>query len=303
MQHPGAAEGNAHAHAEDTQHDVIGIVGLGHVGTALARALQALPAPPPLLRCDPALPDGQPLARLAQACGMVFVCVPTPAGAGGAADTSIVEAVVAALAESAQTQADAQAPLVVIKSTVPPGTTQQLAARHPGLPLVMCPEFMRERAGAADLLGASRFVIGLPMPAPPAAQLARLHALLRSIAPTAAIVTTSAATAELVKYATNAFLATKVVFANQMADACAALGLDYPAFAQALALDPRIGASHLAVPGADGLRGFGGGCLPKDIAALLAVLGPQLPLLEAVASGNQALRQRSGEVPPGAPPA
>lgn len=292
MHHPTAADDSDDA--DDTLRAAVGIVGLGHVGTALAQALQAHRC---VLRCDPALADSQPPARLARACGIVFVCVPTPAGAGGAADMSIVEAVVAELAEHTKERAGDQAPLVVIKSTVPPGTTQTLAARHPWLPIVMCPEFMREQTGLADLLGASRFVIGLPTPAPPAARLALLHAVLRTIAPAAAIVTTSAATAELVKYATNAFLAMKVVFANQMADACAALDLDYPAFAQALALDPRIGASHLGVPGADGMRGFGGRCLPKDLEALLAALGPQLPLLQAVANGNEALRQRGNDAP------
>jgi UDPglucose 6-dehydrogenase len=114
----------------------------------------------------------------------------------------------------------------------------------------------------------------------------------QALSPQAEVVVTDAVTAELAKYATNAFLALKVTFANQMADACSELGVDYAAFAQVLALDPRIGASHLAVPGHDGQRGFGGPCLPKDLAALLAVLGPQLPLLDAVEHLNGALRSR-----------
>ena len=263
---------------------VIGIVGLGHVGRALAQALE------PHFRvvyCDPALPGSPGAAQLARDCTVVFVCVPTPGGASGAADVSAVQEVVAQIAHAAPGDG---APLVVIKSSVPPGTTQALARQHAPLPLVACPEFLRQHAATADLAQASRILVGLPTPAPSGAVLQRLHAVGRALSPRAAVVATDATTAELAKYATNAFLALKVSFANQMADACAALGVDYAAFAQVLALDPRIGASHLAVPGHDGQRGFGGPCLPKDLAALLAVLGPQLPLLEAVAHMNRALR-------------
>ena len=263
---------------------VIGIVGLGHVGRALENALVPRFR---VLHCDPALADSLDAAQLARGCAVVFVCVPTPAGAAGAADVSIVQGVVAQMAQAAS---GPNPPLVVIRSTVPPGTTQALAQRHAQLPLVVCPEFLRQHAAAADLAEATRIVMGLPEPAPPAAMLDLLRPVWRALSPDAEVVVTDAATAELAKYATNAFLALKVTFANQMAGACNALGIDYDAFAQVLALDPRIGASHLAVPGHDARRGFGGPCLPKDLAALLAVLGPQLPLLEAVARLNSALR-------------
>ncbi len=263
---------------------VTGIVGMGHVGRALATALAAQGR---VMGCDPALAGAPGAAQLARECAVVFVCVPTPAGAAGAADVSIVHEVVAQIAQAAPAAAP---PLVVIKSTVPPGTTQALADRHAALPLVACPEFLRQHAAAADLAGATRILVGLPVPPPPDAVLERLRPLWRVLSPRAEVVLTDAATAELAKYATNAFLALKVTFANQMADACAALGVDYAGLAQVLALDPRIGASHLAVPGHDGLRGFGGPCLPKDLAALLALLGPQLPLLEAVVRMNSAQR-------------
>lgn len=265
---------------------VIGIVGLGPVGRALAGAL----APHfRVMHCDPALAASPDAAQLARDCTVVFVCVPTPAGASGAADVSIVQDVVSQIA---QTASGANPPLVVIKSTVPPGTTQALARQHARLPLVVCPEFLRQHAAATDLAEATRIVVGLPVPAPPTVTLDLLRPVWQALSPLAHVVVTDATTAELAKYATNAFLALKVTYANQMADACAALGVDYAAFAQVLALDPRIGASHLAVPGHDGQRGFGGPCLPKDLAALLAVLGPQLPLLDAVQRMNGALRPR-----------
>lgn len=264
---------------------VIGIVGLGHVGQALADAL----APSfGLLHSDPARTDGHSIALLARNCAVVFVCVPTPAAPNGAADLTIVEASVAQLAAAAR--AAGTEPLVVIRSTVPPGTTQALAQKHAPLGIVVSPEFMRQHAAAQDLAGATRIVVGLPVPAPAAQQLDALVPVWRALSPGAQVVTTDAATAELVKHATNAYLALKVTFSNQMADACGALGVDYDAFSRILALDPRIGASHLSVPGHDGRRGFGGPCLPKDLSALLAVAGPQLPLLDLVKHCNDRLR-------------
>ena len=131
----------------------------------------------------------------------------------------------------------------------------------------------------------------LPDPAPGQPLLTQLHAVLRHACPHADIVTTNAATAEMVKYATTAFLALKVTFANQLEAACSAMGIDYATFAQVLALDARVGASHLAVPGPDGLRGYGGPCLPKDVAALLAAAQGQLPLLRAAAVWNDELER------------
>lgn len=264
---------------------VVGIVGLGHVGQALAAALAPAFA---VLHCDPARPGSQSAATLAHQCAVIFVCVPTPCTASGAADVSIVQDVVAQIAQAAR--AAPTAPLVVIKSTVPPGTTQALARRHAPLDIVVSPEFLRQHAAVQDLAQATRIVVGVPEPAPPTQVLDALQPVWRALSPQAQVVLTDAAMAELAKYATNAFLALKVSFANQMADACGELGVDYAGFAQVLALDPRIGASHLAVPGPDGQRGFGGPCLPKDLAALLALLGPQLPLLQAVARLNSAQR-------------
>ncbi|MBI2769136.1 MAG: UDP-glucose/GDP-mannose dehydrogenase family protein [Burkholderiales bacterium] len=256
----------------------IGIVGLGTVGSALAQRLSPRYI---LLRCDPALPDGLAAERLAAECAIVFVCVPTPAGPGGAADISILASVVARLSQQGGVP-----PLVVIKSTVPPGTTQALAMRHPRLPVVASPEFLRHGSALADLQGATRVLLGLPVPAPDETLLTQLGEVLRHACPQAEIVRADAAAVELAKYATNAFLALKVTFANQVEAASTALDIDYAAVAALLALDPRVGDSHLAVPGPDGLRGFGGACLPKDVAALLALAGQQLPLLRAAVEWN-----------------
>ena len=133
-------------------------------------------------------------------------------------------------------------------------------------------------------------LLGLPEPQPSLVQLTSLKALVHELSPIASILTTDATTAELVKHATNAFLALKVVFANQMADACSAFGVDYPDFVRLLTLDARVGESHLQVPGPDGKRGFGGACLPKDLDALVAAAAPHLPLLQAAAEWNRKKR-------------
>lgn len=113
----------------------------------------------------------------------------------------------------------------------------------------------------------------------------QLSSLFGRVFPQAEIVVSSYEVAELVKYATNAFLALKVTFSNQMFDLCKSAGLPYEEFQQILALDPRVGTSHLDVPGPDGNRGYGGSCLPKDMSALRAYaaeLGVELPLLDSV---------------------
>ncbi|MBX3654189.1 MAG: UDP-glucose/GDP-mannose dehydrogenase family protein [Ramlibacter sp.] len=289
---PALGVGDSAGHAEpDPRGPVVGVVGLGHVGSALAAALQPRLR---VLRSDPALPGSATVAELARACDVILVCVPTPARPSGAADIDHVEQVVQAIATACADRPTP--PVTVIRSTVPPGTTQALAHLHPRLPLVVSPEFLRQHAAAADLAAASRILIGLPTPAPAEAVLTALEPVWRAMSPLATVVMTDAATAELAKYATNAFLALKVTYANQLADACAALGLDYAALAEALVLDPRVGPSHLAVPGHDGQPGFGGPCLPKDLSALLALAGPSLPLLEATARYNAA--RRGASLPP-----
>jgi UDPglucose 6-dehydrogenase len=104
-----------------------------------------------------------------------------------------------------------------------------------------------------------------------------------------------AAEAELLKYASNALFGVKVSFANEMSELAQGLGLDWESVRQALVLDPRIGDGHLAVPGPDGLSGFGGSCLPKDMAGLVAVAKEAGVELAVTAAALRANTQRRGE--------
>jgi UDPglucose 6-dehydrogenase len=199
-----------------------------------------------------------------------FVCVGTPQRAGEfAADTRYVDAAVADLIPYLR-----PGDVVVGKSTVPVGTAARLAellrTAAPGTALVWNPEFLREGHAVQDTQSPDRLVYGLPADSEAAAS---AKALLDDVyaAPLAAgtpLITTDYATAELVKTAANAFLATKISFINAMAEVCEAAGADVTQLATAIGHDDRIGPKFLGA----GL-GFGGGCLPKDIRAFMARAG------------------------------
>jgi UDPglucose 6-dehydrogenase len=197
-----------------------------------------------------------------------FTCVGTPQRQGElAADLSQVDSVIAGLAPHLT-----QACLVVGKSTVPVGTAARLATelarRAPagnGAELAWNPEFLREGFAVADTLRPDRLVVGARSEAA-VAMLREVYA--DQISAGVPFLSTDYATAELVKVAANAFLATKISFINAMAEVCEVAGADVTALADALGHDPRIGRRFLNA----GL-GFGGGCLPKDIRAFMARAG------------------------------
>jgi UDPglucose 6-dehydrogenase len=188
---------------------------------------------------------------------VVFLCVPTPMGAGGAADLSAVEAVA--------TEVRTLLPpgcVVVNKSTVPVGTavrTAQLLGR-PDVAVVSNPEFLREGSAVEDFLNPDRIVVGCDAQ-DAAERVAALYARLG--APT---VLTDAASAEMVKYAANCFLAMKLSYVNAVAELCERFGADVLDVTEGIGYDRRIGQAFLQ-PG----PGWGGSCLPKDTHALLQV--------------------------------
>jgi UDPglucose 6-dehydrogenase len=190
-----------------------------------------------------------------------FVCVGTPQRKdtdSGAADMSYVDGAVDALAAHL-----GEGALVVGKSTVPVGTAQRLAGRLPaGAELAWNPEFLREGFAVRDTLSPDRLVLGV--------ESASAETLLREVYAAVIeagtpVVTADFPTAELVKTAANAFLATKISFINAMAEVCEASGGDVSVLARAIGHDDRIGARFLRAG-----VGFGGGCLPKDIRAFAA---------------------------------
>ncbi len=215
----------------------------------------------------------------------IFICVGTPSGVDGEADLQYVRM-------AAETVAKCMThPLIVInKSTVPVGTGDWVAdiiKRSQPEPMdfavVSCPEFTREGSALYDFMNPDRVVIG-SRSHEAAEKVAQLHLPLR-----ARIVMTDLRTAEMIKYASNAFLATKISFINEIAVICEKLGADVEEVAQGMGFDRRIGAQFLNA----GL-GYGGSCFPKDVKALqhmALVHGSHPSLLRAVIDINRDMRR------------
>ncbi|WP_028934758.1 UDP-glucose dehydrogenase family protein [Pseudonocardia spinosispora] len=206
---------------------------------------------------------------------VVFLCVPTPMGAGGAADLAAVEAVAQEVRDLLPRNC-----VVVNKSTVPVGTaarTKQLLGRR-DVAVVSNPEFLREGSAVHDFLNPDRIVVGCDQQ-DAAEKVAALYSRLG--APT---LLTDAASSEMVKYAANCFLAMKLSYVNAMAELCERLGADVHEVTEGMGYDKRIGQAFLK-PG----PGWGGSCLPKDTNALVqisAAAGFDFPLLNASLETN-----------------
>ncbi|MGQ9832467.1 MAG: UDP-glucose dehydrogenase family protein [Candidatus Villigracilaceae bacterium] len=209
-----------------------------------------------------------------------FIAVGTPSGVNGEADLQYVAAAARSVAEAME------APLIIInKSTVPVGTGDWVAdivkkAQPQPIPfsVVSCPEFLREGSAIGDFMNPHRTVLG-SLDREAAEKVAQLHLPLR-----APIMRTDLRTAELIKYASNAFLATKISFINEIAAICEALGADVKEVATGMGLDKRIGPLFL-----DAGLGWGGSCFPKDVLALAYMAeekGVEPRILNAVSQVN-----------------
>jgi UDPglucose 6-dehydrogenase len=223
---------------------------------------------------------GDTAAAVAEA-EVVFLCLPTPMGAGGAADLAAVEAVAAQVRDVLPPGC-----VVVNKSTVPVGTTERVAALlgRDDVVVVSNPEFLREGRAVHDFLHPDRIVIGAA-DRDASRRVADLYAGLD-----APLVLTDPASAELTKYAANFFLAMKLSFANNLATLCERFGADIDDVTEGIGRDPRIGSAFLR-PG----PGWGGSCLPKDTHALLTVCelaGVDFPLLRATIETNVTHQQQ-----------
>jgi len=210
---------------------------------------------------------------------LLFCCVDTPPTYSGDADLSRVRAVVAALPEGRDHA-------LVMKSTVPAGTGATIRRDKPELTYVSCPEFLKEGSAVADFMHPDRVVIGADEGDEWAAE-----AVATAYEPLGgAIVRTDVASAEMIKLASNAFLATKISFINEIANVCEGVGADVNEVARGMGLDARIGPQFLNA----GL-GFGGSCFPKDTQALKQLAGNSgyhFQLLTSVIEVNELQKRR-----------
>jgi UDPglucose 6-dehydrogenase len=288
---------------------VVGVIGAGYVGLTSAACLAHLGHRVVCVDVDagkvaglvrgevpisePGLPalvrDGLAQGRLTFTTGLstlasadaVFLCLPTPTGADGVADLRALDCVLPELAALLAPRG-----LLVIKSTVPVGTAEATERRlgRPDVRVVSNPEFLREGHAVHDFLHPDRIVIGAP-DEDSRTGVERLYAGLK-----ARLVHTDRASAEMAKYASNAFLALKLSYVNVLAELCEGLGADIREVTRTMGLDDRIGPAFLS-PG----PGWGGPCLPKDTSALLRTAeakGVDFAMLREAVTTNDAQRSR-----------
>lgn len=241
----------------------IGIIGNGFVGSAVRYGFSpnvGIDAEVRVYDKDPNK-STHPLRDVLDT-DIIFLSVPTPSNSDGSMNIDIVDNVLQNINEYAQLF---QIGIILLRSTVTPGTTRKLQEKYKDLRIVFNPEFLTERSANFDFINQSRFILGGNSD-----NVVEVSELFRErFGSTLSIIETNYETAEMIKYMTNTFFATKISFLNDMkllADKCGVIWKDA---IEGFVRDGRVGHSHLDVPGHDGKYGFGGSCFPKDIQALI----------------------------------
>tara|TARA_R100001509_G_scaffold165246_1_gene145965 strand:- start:310 stop:1185 length:876 start_codon:yes stop_codon:yes gene_type:complete len=241
----------------------IGIVGRGFVGSAVEYGFS------PQTGCDAQVMiyDKDPsksihsLEETVNNSDFIFISVPTPSNPDGSMNVDILHSALSEIEKINKRKGN----IFLIRSTVTPGTTTWLARNFTKLNIVFNPEFLTERSARFDFINQSRIILGGRK-----RNTARVSELFRwRFGDSMSIIETNFETAEMIKYMNNCYFATKVSFMNEMkmvADECS---VDWDMAVEGFVRDGRIGHSHLAVPGPDGRKGFGGSCFPKDVQAMI----------------------------------
>jgi UDPglucose 6-dehydrogenase len=227
------------------------------------------------------------LFNLIEKSDMIFLCLPTPMRKSGECDLSIVKNCLSQV-DMIVKSLDKKDFIVVIKSTIPPGTTEVLNKENLNLKIVFNPEFLTEANAVEDYKNQNRIIIGGDRP-----WTSKVKTVFEKAFPKVPIIKTSSTIAEMIKYVTNTFLATKVSFANEMYQICEGLDIDYDKVMEYSKYDERLATSHWSVPGPDGDFGYGGHCFPKDMSGLRYVaneLGVKTTMLDAAIEKNKEVR-------------
>jgi len=265
---------------------MIGIIGQGFVGNAVYKKWKQYYD---VLTYD--LDESKStstLHNLVMLCDTIFVCLPTPMNKGGECDLSTLQQSLFDINTLIEFE-DARSKTIIVKSTIPPGTTEQLNKDFKYLNIIFNPEFLTERNAEEDYNNQTRIIIGGPRP-----QSTDVVRLFSKVFPNAKLIKTHSTYAEMVKYLTNTFLSTKVSFANEIYQICEKVGADYDKVVEYATYDDRLGKTHWMVPGHDGDFGFGGHCFPKDLSALIHVsenLGTTNNVLKATRDTNDEVRK------------
>jgi UDPglucose 6-dehydrogenase len=288
------------------QSEAIGVIGVGWVGLVTAACFAELGHDVVAMDIDEAkvasLNDGQvtmhepgisellqrnrerltfttDMGDVLERARLLFCCVDTPPTYSGDADLSRVQAVVAKLGDESEHA-------LVMKSTVPAGTGATIRRERPSLAYISCPEFLKEGSAVEDFLHPDRVVVGTDPGDEWAAE--AVEELYRPLG--GELVRTDVASAEMIKLASNAFLATKISFINEIANVSEEVGADVTEVARGMGLDKRIGSSFLQA----GI-GYGGSCFPKDVSALKQLAGNtgyHFQLLTSVIEVNELQKRR-----------
>ncbi|MBI2597015.1 hypothetical protein HYW41_02565 [Candidatus Daviesbacteria bacterium] len=263
----------------------LGIIGYGIVGQALAYGFSQEDIKDKYrIKYYDRYKDTESLEKVVTESEFIFICLPTPMKHD---ESGIDLSIIGEMVKQITKFTDGTDKIIVIKSTVVPGTTQTLEKRYPKSKFAFNPEFLTEANYLEDFLNADRTIVG----AGDDLISRRVIALYRQRFPKMKLFQTDATTAEMVKYMANAFLATKVIFANEMYTICQALGIKYEEVKSMVVADRRIHDSHLDVTTQ---KGFGGKCFPKDVVALIGgakSLGVEPKLLETIWDINKKIRK------------
>jgi len=255
----------------------IGVIGLGHVGTAIKIAYEDAGHDVICIDIDSTKTTGT-YTDLCQ-CEAVFVCVPSPTKDNGDCDTEILSDVLYFLKDFKN--------VIISKSTAPPEFYEKINTVYSNL--VHVPEFLTAANANKDFCSQKSVIIGGSV----LAYQREAERILKSVQPIQEAKYTGIGEAAFVKYAINSFLATKVIFMNEMAQLAQAHGYKWRDVASSLAIEPRIGSSHMQVPGPDGEYGFGGMCFPKDTSAFVKYarkFGVHLNILKTAIKKNTLYR-------------
>ena len=238
-------------------NNTIGVIGQGFVGTAIRECFKNFVNIETYDKFKQSTCNS--LEELSEKAEIIFVCLPTPMRKNGECDLSIVSNTIYKLNSFNNNN------IAVIKSTVLPGTTEKFNKECQNLQVIFNPEFLTEANFIDDFKNQNRVIIGGPRPGT-----TKVKNLYRKCYPSASIIKTGSNTAEMVKYFTNCFLATKVSFSNEIRQICEKINVDYDKVVEYGLYDQRIGRTHFSSPGPDGKFGFGGSCFPKDVNALIS---------------------------------
>lgn len=255
-------------------------MGTGMVGGALDRYFKSEKIEAGLF--DP--PKGLNDVNVLKNAEVIFIAVPTPYYLDGTGfDDTYLHQAIQTIPNEGKT--------IVLKSTITPGTTDEVQTRYPQHRFLFNPEFLTEVTADFDMTHPNRQIVGYT---PQSRKDAEMVMGLLPKAPFEKI--TTAKTAEMVKYFANAYYALKVSYANQMFDFCQALGVDYEQLKECSVVEPWIGKNHLEIFH-KGYRGYGGKCLPKDTRAIMQLgdrLGVDMTLLKAAEAYNNRITAEQG---------